>query len=66
MHIKPSFIRTVDPESLNDVHFDVNVMFISSHKLAFRTLSLVVVEGVEHYVFTGELEELVHLPKSIG
>lgn len=66
MNIKPSFIRTVDPKSFNDANFDVNVMFISSHKLTFNNLSLVVVEGVEHYVFTGELEELVHLPKSIG
>lgn len=59
---KPNFIRTRHPEHLDDLKFDVNVMFIESHQPHDSNLSLITVSGLQHYVFTAELKEFVNLP----
>lgn len=62
MKLKPNFIRTVDKESMKELPFDINVMFIESREPVDGHLSEVVVSGRKHYVFTSELKEFVSLP----
>jgi hypothetical protein len=64
MRLKPNFLRTVDPKNFNNANFDVNVMSISSRQRLDSNLSLIVVDGREHHVYTSELKELVNLPDS--
>lgn len=66
MRLKPNFIRTRHPDSVQDMNFDVNVMFIESHELHDSSLSLIIVSGRQHFVFTSELKELVNLPDRRG
>lgn len=66
MRLKPNFLRTVDPDNFKDANFDVNVMSISSRQTLDTHLSLIVVDGREHHVFTSELKELVNLPESLS
>lgn len=62
MKLKPNFIRTRHPDNVENLHFDVNVMFIESHEKHDSHLSLIIVSGRQHYVFTSELKELINLP----
>jgi hypothetical protein len=64
MKLKPNFIRTIDYKTFENAHFDVNVMFISSRKPVDGQVSIIVVDGIEHHVFTSELKEFVSLPNS--
>lgn len=66
MRLKPNFIRTRHPDSVQNMNFDVNVMFIESHELHNSHLSLIIVSGRQHFVFTSELKELVNLPDDSG
>ena len=66
MKLKPNFIRTRHPDSVQNMHFDVNVMFIESHEIHNSHLSLIIVSGRQHFVFTSELKELVNLPDDSG
>lgn len=66
MKLRPNFIRTRHPETVANLHFDVNVMFIESHELHDSHLSLIIVSGRQHFVFTSELKELVNLPDDSG
>jgi hypothetical protein len=65
MKTKPLFIRTIDPEHFNDLDFDVSVIHISSRQKYSSDISMITVDGRQHYVFTAELKEVVSLPGSL-
>jgi len=62
MRLKPNFIQTIDKESMNRLPIDINVNFIESCESFDCHLSLVIVSGREHYVYTNELKDFVNLP----
>lgn len=66
MRLKPNFLRTVDPKTFENAHFDVNVMCISSRRPIDSQISIIVVDGIEHHVYTSELRDMVNLPENRG
>lgn len=66
MNIRPNFIRTVHPDDVRDLKFDVNVMFIENHQTHDSNLSIITVSGCQHFVFTLELRDMVSLPEHRG
>lgn len=66
MKNKPNFIRTVHPDDVRDLNFDINVMFIVSHEPYDSNLSKITVSGCQHFVFTSELRDMVSLPDHRG